>query len=107
MAAATRHSVATIVAGVAAAAAAIAISVPAGVAAATENGCAMYDNSGNLYVFSATYGDYLVGQGASLSAVSASAALTSLPGRPPFTADNLVCIYGSTLGAIYFLNADP
>ncbi|KAI9356551.1 hypothetical protein DFJ73DRAFT_823141 [Zopfochytrium polystomum] len=73
--------------------------------AATANGCAMFDNSNNLYVFSATFGDYSLGPVGSFT--KATNAITSLPGRPPFSTDNLICIYGSSQNSIYFLNADP
>jgi hypothetical protein len=66
------------------------------VASAANVGCPVFDDIGNLYLFSA----------ASNYAISSFGAVQDFVG-PSFQSDNLVCLPSFNLNAVFFLNADP
>ncbi|KAJ3347326.1 hypothetical protein HDU83_002182 [Entophlyctis luteolus] len=84
-------------------------SAVAAAAAAAADGCPVVDAGGNFYVFGGIHGDFFLGADAYVwtSPLPSDANLTALPGRPPFTAPNLVCLSAFYLNSAYFLNADP
>lgn len=63
-------------------------------------GCPVFDNGGNLYLFSAA-GDY------SISPDFATSTVVPPVNKPPFETENLVCLPAFNLNAVFFLNADP
>ncbi|KAJ3140122.1 hypothetical protein HK100_010380, partial [Physocladia obscura] len=80
------------------------------------NGCATVDASGNVYTFGGVHGDFNIGAdpeswttnlAETLNASGSVTNLTNVPGRPPFTSANIICLSAHFLNAAVFLNADP